>query len=306
VNRREFLAGVGAVAATTVASGEVTGVPEKKHRPYRWEKLTAGEFDQAVKDCGGVCVVPLGCIEKHGMHLPLGTDCIVAQEICLRAAQMEKAVVFPSSPFGWVPCARHTRGTLALSHETMARVFEELCDELARNGLNKIIVYSDHGGNAPFMRQFLRTRLQEKKPYTVYYIFKCSTFTNEQKAEAARRIGEEKLPLLGHAEWVETSEMMAICPGRVHLERQNESDGEALDRLKELSANGILTPIDWYATYPHQIAGSNRWASKELGEWLLDTWAGNLARSIRLVREDKKTAALIDEFFEKSNSPVLN
>ncbi|MBQ2931988.1 MAG: creatininase family protein, partial [Clostridia bacterium] len=39
-----------------------------------WEHLREEEFEDAVKRSGGVCVIPLGCIEKHGQHLPQGTD----------------------------------------------------------------------------------------------------------------------------------------------------------------------------------------------------------------------------------------
>ena len=38
-----------------------------------WENLTSKEFAQAVKETG-VCIVAFGVIERHGDHLPLGTD----------------------------------------------------------------------------------------------------------------------------------------------------------------------------------------------------------------------------------------
>ena len=42
--------------------------------PTAWEELMGPDFVTAVQQFGGVCVIPIGVIEKHGPHLPLGTD----------------------------------------------------------------------------------------------------------------------------------------------------------------------------------------------------------------------------------------
>ena len=47
----------------------------------KWDELSAPEFEKAVIACKGVCVVPIGVIEKHGDHLPLGTDMFEAGEV---------------------------------------------------------------------------------------------------------------------------------------------------------------------------------------------------------------------------------
>jgi len=59
------------------------------------EKLSSPQFVTALEKSGGICVIPLGIIEKHGPHLPLGTDLFEAREIVSAAAQKEYAVVFP-------------------------------------------------------------------------------------------------------------------------------------------------------------------------------------------------------------------
>lgn len=63
--------------------------------PYKMEELTSPKFAQAVSLSGGVCIIPLGIIEKHGPHLPLGSDMYESREAAFRAAQQEYAVVFP-------------------------------------------------------------------------------------------------------------------------------------------------------------------------------------------------------------------
>ena len=44
-----------------------------------WENLREEEIKQAVEISGGVCVMPMGCLEMHGQHLPLNTDNLIAE-----------------------------------------------------------------------------------------------------------------------------------------------------------------------------------------------------------------------------------
>jgi len=45
----------------------------------RWEELTGDQFPQAVQAAQGVCLLPLSCIERHGHHLPTGTDMFIGR-----------------------------------------------------------------------------------------------------------------------------------------------------------------------------------------------------------------------------------
>lgn len=56
---------------------------------YKMEELTAPQFKNAVSLSHGVCVIPLGILEKHGSHLPLGTDLILARAIAFKAVENE-------------------------------------------------------------------------------------------------------------------------------------------------------------------------------------------------------------------------
>ena len=79
-----------------------------------WEELTSDDFPQAVRDAQGVCLVPLSVIERHGHHLPTGTDMFIGREVCRRAATLEPVIVFPDVIFTQILEARHVPGTIAL------------------------------------------------------------------------------------------------------------------------------------------------------------------------------------------------
>src|SRR5262249_33677627 len=59
----------------------------------KWEELTAGDFVEAIHQTHGTCMLPFGILEKHGPHLPLGTDLINVRHAALLAAQKEYVVV---------------------------------------------------------------------------------------------------------------------------------------------------------------------------------------------------------------------
>ena len=61
----------------------------------RWEHLSYRNFEPAVRDCAGVGVIPIGVIEPHGAHLPLGTDCFASHHIACEAALREPATFSP-------------------------------------------------------------------------------------------------------------------------------------------------------------------------------------------------------------------
>ena len=84
-----------------------------------WQELTSPHFGEWVEKSKGVCLLPLGVLERHGDHLPLGTDMYTAIQISRRAAEISPAVVFPYYFLGQISEARHYKGTIAASHKLM-------------------------------------------------------------------------------------------------------------------------------------------------------------------------------------------
>src|SRR5881409_388834 len=78
----------------------------------KWEELTAGDFRAAIQQAKGTCLLPFGILEKHGPHLPLGTDLLNVRFAALHAAEQEFAVVFPEYYFGQIFEAKHQPGTV--------------------------------------------------------------------------------------------------------------------------------------------------------------------------------------------------
>ena len=113
----------------------------------KWEELTAADFREAIQLSKGTCLLPFGILEKHGPHLPLGTDLLNVRHASLQAAQQEFAVVFPQYYFGQIFEAKHEPGTVAYSMDLQLKLLQETTDEMARNGCKKIVIVNGHGGN---------------------------------------------------------------------------------------------------------------------------------------------------------------
>jgi creatinine amidohydrolase len=279
-------------AATALAQAPATG-----DLPARWEELTAPDFARAVERSGGTAVLPLGIVEKHGPHLPLGTDLLDAREVALRAVRKEYAIVFPPYYFGQIFEARHQPGTLAYSERLIWDLLQETVDEMARNGIKKIVLVNGHGGNNSFLPFFCQSQLARRRDYALYLYQPTGDAEADPKVKALR-----KTPVDMHAGEVETSTVLAHRPDLAHPERAREQSGADQARLEGL--NDAYTAIWWYARFPNHYAGDGSPATAELGNIVLDREAETLAAMIRTVKADTRVLELQNRFFDQADRPL--
>ena len=136
----------------------------------KWEELTAADFRLGVQQSKGTCLLPFGILEKHGPHLPLGTDLLNVRYASLQAVAQEYAVVFPEYYFGQIFEAKHEPGTVAYSLELQLKLLQETTDEMARNGCKKILIVNGHGGNEYLLPLFAQSQMDKPHDYVVYVI----------------------------------------------------------------------------------------------------------------------------------------
>lgn len=262
----------------------------------RWEELTGDEFPGAVEQAAGICLLPLSCIERHAHHLPLATDMYIGRDLCLRAAALEPAIIFPDFIFTQILEARHCAGTIAIDADLILRLLDNTCREIARNGLGKIVIVNAHGGNNSLIRFFLQAQLQSQRDYVVYV---AEPPLAPDDATAIKAQWETSVD--GHAGESETSMMLAIRPDLCRRD-QLRADGEGMpqERLKALRDAGISTGIWWYADHPTHYRGDGNPATTAKGETLLAARAQALAQAIRVIKQDSETQRLQSEFFAAS------
>lgn len=282
-------------AAAVVFAGQRSA--RSSDLPVKWEELTAPDFIKAVKKSAGLCLIPIGVFEKHGPHLPLGTDLIDVREIALRAAQKEYALVFPEYYFSQILEAKHQPGTIAYSPKLIWNILQETCDELSRNGIKKIVLVNGHGGNNSFLPFFCLAQLEKQRDYCVVLF---SPQTDPKVAEKIKKLKESQNG--GHAGETETSMMQVSRPDLVHMDRAKEQSGENLARLKHIPSN--YTGIFWYAQFPNHYAGDGSFAKPELGELLINSQAEQLVELIKILKKDDTILNLQNRFYNESKNPL--
>jgi creatinine amidohydrolase len=260
----------------------------------QWENLTSLDFEQAVTESKGVGIIPVGVIEPHASHLPLGTDAISCHWIACRAAEQEPVIVFPFYPFGVNIESVHLPGSVFIRREIIFSLLENICDEMARNGITKIILQSGHGGNRYFLPLFVQMMPEKQKPYVVYY----ASLPDNPEAEEFLESGE-----YGHACEGETSMMLCIAPDLVKMDQVPPKPFSSLKRNEDLQKVGAYTQVDWYAMYPHMYVGDASFATKEKGMSLVDYKIQTLVCLIRAVKTDKITPGLVEEFNMRQREP---
>jgi creatinine amidohydrolase len=266
--------------------------------PFKYEELTAPEFVNAVTKSSETCILPIGVFEKHGPHMPLGTDLLASREVACRAAQQEYTVVFPWYYFSQINEARHQPGTIAYSPELIWKILQETLDELNRNGFKKIIIVNGHGGNNAFLNYFGMAQLSEKRNYALYVFQPGEDPDVVKKAEALTMHD----PNDQHAGNTETSEMLNITPDLVHKERANDQSGEDQQRMKELK--NLYAGIWWYARFPNHYSGDGSKASAEAGKLLVDSEVRQLVETIRKVKADNVVPGLQKQFYMEAENPL--
>src|SRR6202048_2704713 len=120
--------------------GAAAAAPAQTKLSPKWEELTAEEFRQAIGKAQGTCLLPFGILEKHGPHLPLGTDLLNVRYVTEHAVRQEYAVIFPEYYFGQIAEARHEPGTVAYNAEMQLKMLQATTDEMGRNGCKKVII----------------------------------------------------------------------------------------------------------------------------------------------------------------------
>jgi creatinine amidohydrolase len=259
----------------------------------KWEELTAGDFVKGIQQSKGVCLLPFGIIEKHGPHLPLGTDLLNVRYASEHAAEQEYAVIFPSYYFGQIFEAKHEPGTVAYSIDLELKLLQETTDEMARNGCKKVIIVNGHGGNDSLLPYFAQTQLEKPHDYVVYVVGSVRTPPGGPV---------KKTTLDMHAGEGETSTTLVSHPDLVHMDRASNESGSDQGRVK--LPDFVYTGIWWYARFPNHYSGDGSAATREFGEYKMKSWVDGIIDAERAVKADQSSLKLQNEFFEKAKHPL--
>ena len=278
----------------------------------RWLYRTSGDFAALREASEGVCVIPMGCVEKHGLHLAVGTDILLASHIAYLASQKETFCVFPDFTFGDLPNnypikpeGSMSEGNITLSLETEILLLDELVRQISRNGYKKILVYNGHGGNISWLNAFLRKLGNTKRDFVMgvvhlglpaphdmaRYLLEHGSgsipeLTPEDEEILLRQRREGMLS--GHAGMGECSLMMGVSPDAVHPEMLGIESGKPTGRAGKLRRAGVRLADDgWDINVPNAFYGDDPYGlSETIGKASVRIEVDKLCEAVRAFKED--------------------
>jgi creatinine amidohydrolase len=108
----------------------------------RLAELTSPNVD-ALRD--PIALWPVGAIEPHGPHAPLGTDTLISVGMCERAAaRLGDAVVLPPLPFGVTRYAAAFAGAIGISEATLHAVVLDVATAVREQGFRRLVIVNNH------------------------------------------------------------------------------------------------------------------------------------------------------------------
>jgi creatinine amidohydrolase len=108
----------------------------------RLAELTSPQVEKLVHP---IALWPVGAVEPHGPHAPLGTDTLISVGMCERAAaRLDDAVVLPPLHFGVTRYGAAFAGAIGISEATLRAVVLDVATALDQQGFRRLVIVNNH------------------------------------------------------------------------------------------------------------------------------------------------------------------
>lgn len=188
---------------------------------YHLEDYSWLELERKRKEARNTIIIPIGSIEQHGKHLPLGTDSFVAISLAEQGSTKTGALMAPPIWAGWSPHHMVLPGTITIRTEVLIELLYDTVESLARHGFKNFVLINGHRIVNVIWMQIASQKIQEK------YDVDIKIFDPAYMSKSL--IDKLEFGPLGHAEEIETSHMLHIKPELVNMELAEDNPIKATD-----------------------------------------------------------------------------
>lgn len=227
------------------------------------ERLTWPEVEAALGRGVDAVLLPFGSIEQHGRHMPLDTDCFIAQALAERAAEhaeAEGAMVLVAPTVNVTLSWYHMQfpGSMRLTTETFLALFRDVCDSLFHHGFETVVVVNGHGGNVAALtvaiNQYLETTGRrvpvanwlDLAPEVIAELVTPTIHAEEAETSLALALGqrvdldEAARDAFHRSEAVHDAGLPWTSFGRYDTTHRGPSAIVPMDMLRDISASGVV------------------------------------------------------------------
>lgn len=220
ISRRDVLAA--GLGLPGIVAGAYPAAPIDKgvRKPKRFEEV--GGFEVAESVSGHpLAILPLGSLEFHGPHNPLGSDSIIISGIAERVAVRTNGLLFPNVNFTQSPAhTAHFLGTISVRPEVMTMYLADILRNIVHLGFRKIFILNGHDGNIGPGRGAIAQVADEAKDAALLF----ASWWEFLPGEMMEKLGmfHQSNGGHGHGGPLETSAVAAFRPELIHPEKSRD------------------------------------------------------------------------------------
>jgi creatinine amidohydrolase len=208
-------------------------------------------------------IIPVGSLEQHGQHLPVSTDCLIAEHISKEAGLRLDYFVFPIVPYG-VSFEHSPMFNISVHDSTLSNTLCDICISIAHLGIKKIVIINGHHGNMGVLQYVSQNTFAKMPPDSAVHTINYWSFMNEK---------------FDHAGVVETSILLAIRPTLVKMDKAKPSS-KIHAKSREAYSSLTCRPGSFPELTGNGVWGDPSLASAEKGKELLSEINENVIRTI--------------------------
>ena len=239
------------------------------------------DLEKFIDSCHGTAaiIIPIGCMEEHGPHLPLSTDGMLAMAFAEAVARDGSVPIIagPLVDFGVSVLTQGFPGTMKVRFDTLKALLVDVMRSCVAWGFTKIILWTWHGGSSHeiCLREASLAVVRKNPDANVFILRGVKLFDDlafMQKIKAIVRSEGD------HADELETSLMLHKHEALVKMEK-------AIKEMPRLPRFKVIP--DGRGVLEHGIVGDPTLATKEKGKAIFDCILGELEHHVRSMIDEK-------------------
>ncbi len=235
-----------------------------------WARITGPQFEELPKD---IAILPVGNIERHGDHLPLGADLMAPEWISREVAKrLGNAVLLPPIPYGSSKAMREFPGTIDIDSNAFREYVKSVMKEVIRNGFKLLVIINGHGGNTLPLQSAAR-----EATYEVGGSILIINWWSDVAKDKRKELFPESS--WGHGGADETSAIMFIAPECVDLSKA-KSNPIPYPRMRFYSRDYEVKVL-----FPNAVTGDPLKSSREKGREFLESVVNEVIETIKKAEE---------------------
>jgi len=187
-------------------------------------ELSWVDYQQRIERDAPTILLPVGALEQHGPHLPLGTDALLSTAVAADAARRVGGLVAPALSYGYKSQPKcgggnHFCGTTSVDAATLIGSVRDAVREFARHGVKRLVLVNGHYENQWFLIEGIDLGLRDLGPNAAMEVVRLEywDFLTEKTLAAVFPDGFPGFAL-EHAAVLETSMMLHYHPSLVRVD----------------------------------------------------------------------------------------